>query len=65
VNVSSEVASLTTITDPSSGMYGMFDMAYPASKAAVNMATTEDGPTGEYWGSLFSNEAGVRSVAPW
>ena len=40
VNVSSEVASLATITDPSSGMYGMHDLAYPASKAAVNMVTT-------------------------
>ena len=113
VNVSSEVASLTTITDPSSGLYGMFDMAYPASKAAVNMVTTmyakelrdagikvnasipgyvrtdlnggagmisaaegaavtvalallpDDGPTGEYWGSLFTNKPGAYSVAPW
>jgi NAD(P)-dependent dehydrogenase (short-subunit alcohol dehydrogenase family) len=113
VNVSSEVASLTTITNPSSGMYEMFDMAYPASKTAVNMVTTmyakelrgtgvkvnasipgyvqtdlnggagmisasegaavtvalallpDDGPTGEYWGSLLTNEPGARSVAPW
>ena len=40
VNVSSEVASLATITDPSSGMYGMHDLAYPASKSVVNVITT-------------------------
>ena len=39
VNVSSEVASLTTITDPAGPLYDMDDMAYQASKAAVNMLT--------------------------
>lgn len=40
VNVSSEIASLTIISDPESYMYEMHDMAYQASKGAVNMLTT-------------------------
>ncbi|MCU1528788.1 MAG: dehydrogenase [Frondihabitans sp.] len=40
VNVSSEIASFTLITDPDSYLFGMHDMAYQTSKAAVNMITT-------------------------
>ncbi|AMM22155.1 dehydrogenase [Frondihabitans sp. PAMC 28766] len=39
VNVSSEVASLGVITDPASYMSGMQDLAYQASKGAVNWVT--------------------------
>ena len=39
VNVSSEVASLGVITDPNSYMSGMQDLAYQASKGAVNWVT--------------------------
>ena len=39
VNVSSEVASLGIITDPSSYMFAMQDLAYQASKGAVNWVT--------------------------
>lgn len=39
VNVSSEVASLGVITNPSSYMSGMQDLAYQASKGAVNWVT--------------------------
>jgi len=39
VNVSSEVASLGIITDPTSFMWGMQDLAYQASKGAVNWVT--------------------------
>jgi NAD(P)-dependent dehydrogenase (short-subunit alcohol dehydrogenase family) len=39
VNVSSEVASLAVITDPASYMSGMQDLAYQASKGAVNWVT--------------------------
>ncbi|MGW6276552.1 SDR family oxidoreductase [Kribbella sp. NPDC055071] len=39
VNVSSEVASLGIITDPTNIMWGMQDLAYQASKGAVNWVT--------------------------
>ena len=39
VNVSSEVASLGVITDPTTYMSGMQDLAYQASKGAVNWVT--------------------------
>lgn len=39
VNVSSEVASLGIITDPASYLSGMQDLAYQASKGAVNWVT--------------------------
>lgn len=39
VNVSSEVASLGIITDPTSFMWGMQDLAYQSSKGAVNWVT--------------------------
>ena len=39
VNVSSEVASLAEITDPTSYLSGMQDLAYQASKGAVNWVT--------------------------
>ena len=39
VNVSSEVASLGVITDPASYMFSMQDLAYQASKGAVNWVT--------------------------
>ena len=39
VNVSSEVASLGVITDPASYMSGLQDLAYQASKGAVNWVT--------------------------
>ena len=39
VNVSSEVASLGIITDPANSMSGMQDLAYQASKGAVNWVT--------------------------
>lgn len=39
VNVSSEVASLGIATDPTSQMFGMQDLAYQASKGAVNWVT--------------------------
>jgi len=39
VNVSSEVASLGVITDPDSYIFAMQDLAYQASKGAVNWVT--------------------------
>jgi NAD(P)-dependent dehydrogenase (short-subunit alcohol dehydrogenase family) len=39
VNVSSEVGSITSMTDPSSPLYPMASVAYPSSKAALNMVT--------------------------
>lgn len=41
VNVSSGLASLTRLTDPSALGYGYPGVAYPASKAAVNMVTVQ------------------------
>jgi NAD(P)-dependent dehydrogenase (short-subunit alcohol dehydrogenase family) len=39
VNVSSEVGSITAMTDPASPMYGMASVPYPSSKTALNMIT--------------------------
>ena len=39
VNVSSEVGSITSITDPDGPMAAMASVPYPSSKAAVNMVT--------------------------
>jgi NAD(P)-dependent dehydrogenase (short-subunit alcohol dehydrogenase family) len=41
VNVSSGLASLTHVSDPDSITYGYPGVAYPASKAAVNMITVQ------------------------
>ncbi|WP_310724377.1 SDR family oxidoreductase [Streptomyces sp. N2A] len=41
VNVSSGLASLTRVSDPSSPAYAYPGVAYPASKAAVNMITIQ------------------------
>ncbi|MER6305891.1 SDR family NAD(P)-dependent oxidoreductase [Streptomyces sp. NPDC001657] len=41
VNVSSGLASLTRVSDPSSPAYGYPGVAYPTSKAAVNMITVQ------------------------
>jgi NAD(P)-dependent dehydrogenase (short-subunit alcohol dehydrogenase family) len=39
VNVSSEVGSVTSMTDPDSPLYPMASVPYPSSKAALNMVT--------------------------
>ena len=39
VNVSSEVGSITSMTNPESPMYPMASVPYPASKTALNMVT--------------------------
>jgi NAD(P)-dependent dehydrogenase (short-subunit alcohol dehydrogenase family) len=39
VNVSSEVGSITSMTDPDSPLYPMASVPYPSSKAALNMVT--------------------------
>lgn len=39
VNVSSEVGSIGSMTDPAGPMYGMASVPYPSSKTAVNMIT--------------------------
>jgi NAD(P)-dependent dehydrogenase (short-subunit alcohol dehydrogenase family) len=39
VNVSSEVGSIASMTDPDSPMWPMASVPYPASKAALNMVT--------------------------
>lgn len=39
VNVSSEVGSITLMTDPESPFYGLCDLPYPSSKTALNMVT--------------------------
>jgi NAD(P)-dependent dehydrogenase (short-subunit alcohol dehydrogenase family) len=39
VNVSSEVGSITSMTDPDSPLYPMAAVPYPSSKAALNMVT--------------------------
>jgi NAD(P)-dependent dehydrogenase (short-subunit alcohol dehydrogenase family) len=39
VNVSSEVGSVTSTTDPGSPLYPMASVPYPSSKAALNMVT--------------------------
>ena len=39
VNVSSEVGSITSMTDPDSPLYPMASVPYPSSKTAVNMIT--------------------------
>ncbi|MEU9558591.1 SDR family NAD(P)-dependent oxidoreductase [Streptomyces fumanus] len=41
VNVSSGLASLTGVTDPTTPAYAYPGVAYPASKAAVNMVTVQ------------------------
>jgi NAD(P)-dependent dehydrogenase (short-subunit alcohol dehydrogenase family) len=41
VNVSSALASLTAAADPTSAAYGYPGVAYPASKAALNMVTVQ------------------------
>ncbi|MER6633841.1 SDR family NAD(P)-dependent oxidoreductase [Streptomyces sp. NPDC000987] len=41
VNVSSGLASLTKVTDPASPAYSYPGVAYPSSKAAVNMVTVQ------------------------
>lgn len=41
VNVSSGLASLTGLTDPTTPAYGYPGVAYPASKAAVNVITVQ------------------------
>ena len=39
VNVSSEVGSITSMTDPGSPLFGMASVPYPSSKSALNMVT--------------------------
>lgn len=39
VNVSSEVGSITTMTDPDSPLWHLCDVPYPSSKTALNMIT--------------------------
>jgi NAD(P)-dependent dehydrogenase (short-subunit alcohol dehydrogenase family) len=39
VNVSSEVGSITSMTDPGSPLYPMASVPYPSSKTALNMVT--------------------------
>lgn len=39
VNVSSEVGSITSMTDPASPMWPMASISYPSSKTALNMIT--------------------------
>jgi NAD(P)-dependent dehydrogenase (short-subunit alcohol dehydrogenase family) len=39
VNVSSEVGSITSMTDPNSPLWPMVSVSYPSSKAALNMIT--------------------------
>ncbi|MDG4822707.1 SDR family oxidoreductase [Asanoa sp. WMMD1127] len=39
VNVSSEVGSITSLTDPASPLFVLTSVPYPASKAALNMIT--------------------------
>ncbi|EXG79781.1 SDR family NAD(P)-dependent oxidoreductase [Cryptosporangium arvum] len=39
VNVSSEVGSITTISDPENPLYQLVGIPYPASKTALNMVT--------------------------
>ena len=39
VNVSSEVGSITRLTDPAHPMAGVASVTYPASKTALNMVT--------------------------
>jgi NAD(P)-dependent dehydrogenase (short-subunit alcohol dehydrogenase family) len=39
VNVSSEVGSITSVTDPSSPLYQLTSVPYPSSKTALNMIT--------------------------
>jgi NAD(P)-dependent dehydrogenase (short-subunit alcohol dehydrogenase family) len=41
VNVSSGLGSLTDTNDPEQFVYGVISLAYPSSKAAVNMLTTQ------------------------
>jgi NAD(P)-dependent dehydrogenase (short-subunit alcohol dehydrogenase family) len=41
VNVSSGLASIARLSDPDSPAYGYPGVAYPASKAAVNMITVQ------------------------
>ncbi|MET7752269.1 SDR family NAD(P)-dependent oxidoreductase [Micromonospora sp. NPDC005367] len=41
VNVSSGLASVSMLTDPTAPAYGYPGVAYPASKAAVNMVTVQ------------------------
>ena len=41
VNVSSEVGSISSMTDPDSPLWPMASVPYPASKAAVNMITVK------------------------
>lgn len=41
VNVSSSLGSLTAASDPGDPFYGLTAVAYPASKAALNMATVQ------------------------
>jgi len=114
VNVSSELGSVTSVTDPASPMHAMATAAYPSSKAALNMVTAmyaselrdtavkvnaanpgycatdlnghsgfrtaqqgaevsvhlatlgEDGPTGTFWGHLWTSGGNGRyGVLPW
>jgi NAD(P)-dependent dehydrogenase (short-subunit alcohol dehydrogenase family) len=114
VNVSSEVGSVTSMTDPGSPLYPMCSVPYPSSKAALNMVTAmyakelrntpikvnaanpgycatdlngrsgfrspqqgaevsahlatlpEDGPTGTFWGHLWTSGGdGDCGVLPW
>ncbi|MDG4808099.1 SDR family oxidoreductase [Micromonospora sp. WMMD1120] len=39
VNVSSEVGSITVMTDPNGALFGLTSVPYPSSKAALNMLT--------------------------
>ncbi len=63
VNVSSGLASMTRVTTPGTSAYAYPGVAYPASKAAVNMITMQyakafpDGPTGRY--------IGAKGPLPW
>jgi NAD(P)-dependent dehydrogenase (short-subunit alcohol dehydrogenase family) len=114
VNVSSEVGSIASMTDPNSPLWPMASVPYPSSKSALNMVTAmyakelrdtpikvnaanpgycatdlnghsgfrtaeqgaavtvhlatlpEDGPTGAFWGHLWSGDGGESyGVLPW
>lgn len=56
VNVSSDVGSIALVTDPENPLYQLNAVAYPASKAALNMATMQ------YAKELFDTTIKVNAV---
>ena len=59
VNVSSEVGSITSMTDPASPLYPMASVTYPSSKAALNMVTAM------YAKDLRDSGINVNAANPW